>query len=56
MRLKQNPRLQCGAHPLKGKLVGKWACWLGSNIRMMYEIEDINQLIIVESIGSHKIY
>ena len=28
--LKENPRKNCGAHPLKGKLEGKWTCWLYS--------------------------
>jgi len=30
-RLKENPRKACDAHPLHGKLKGKWACWFGSN-------------------------
>ena len=34
-RLTNNPRKECGAHPLKGKLKGKWSCWLGSNIRLI---------------------
>jgi addiction module RelE/StbE family toxin len=55
-RLKENPRKEIGAHPLHGKLVGKWSCWLGSNIRMIYEIDDKNKEIIVFSVGSHKIY
>jgi len=55
-RLKINPRTEIGAHPLHGKLKGKWACWLGSNIRMIYEIDDENKLIIVEAFGTHKIY
>ena len=55
-RLSSNPRKECGAHPLKGKLAGKWSCWLGSNIRMIYIIEDIDKTIWAESVGSHKIY
>ena len=30
-RLKLSPRTEIGAHPLHGKLAGKWSCWLGSN-------------------------
>ena len=55
-RLKTNPRKECGAHPLHGLLKGKWACWLGSNIRMIYKIEDINLVILIEDVGTHKIY
>jgi len=56
-RLRQNPRRECGAHPLHGLLKGKWACWLGSNIRMTYKILDAEKLIIVEEVGSHnKVY
>lgn len=55
-KLKLDPRRSNGAHPLHGKLEGKWSCWLGSNIRMIYVIEDKNQKIIVQVIGSHKIY
>ena len=29
IRLKDEPRRANGAHPLRGKLQGKWACWLG---------------------------
>jgi len=56
IRLKENPRKEIGAHPLHGKLIGKWGCWLGSNIRMIYTIDDSKKLIIVEAVGSHKIY
>ena len=55
-RLKLEPRRASGAHPLHGKLAGKWACWLGSNVRMIYIIDDKNKRIIVEAVGSHKIY
>ena len=55
-RLKENPSREIGAHPLHGKLIGKWACWLGSNIRMIYKIDDVQKEIIIEAIGSHNIY
>jgi len=54
--LKQDPRRNCGAHPLHGRLAGKWACWLGSNIRLIYKINDSEKIILVETVGSHKIY
>ena len=52
--LKLNPRKNNGAHPLHGRLKEKWACWLGSNIRAIYTID--NEKIIIEAIGTHKIY
>lgn len=55
-RLKIEPRNANGAHPLHGRLAGKWACWLGSNIRVIYNIDDKNQTITLEAVGSHKIY
>jgi addiction module RelE/StbE family toxin len=55
-RLKEEPRKANGAHPLHGRLTGKWSCWLGSNIRMIYRIDDIKRIIIVEAVGSHKVY
>tara|TARA_Y100000310_G_scaffold345193_1_gene462548 strand:- start:953 stop:1210 length:258 start_codon:yes stop_codon:yes gene_type:complete len=55
-RLKINPRGECGAHLLHGNLFGKWACWFGSNIRMVYKIDDINRIIVVERVGSHNVY
>jgi len=55
-KLKIEPRRTNGAHPLHGKLSGKWACWLGSNIRLIYEIDDKAKIIRIYSIGSHKIY
>lgn len=55
-KIKIEPRRANGAHPLHGKLAGKWACWLGSNIRMIYTINDENRIIIIEAVGSHKIY
>ena len=55
-RLKENPRRANGAHPLHGRLAGKWACWLGSNIRLVYIIDDFKKIIIIEAVGSHKIY
>jgi len=55
-RLKENPRRESGAHSLGGKLKGKWACWLGSNIRMVYKIYDSEKMILIEAVGSHKVY
>lgn len=55
-RLKENPRRGIGAHPLHGRLAGKWSCWLSMNIRIIYSINDHNKRIIIEAIGSHKIY
>jgi mRNA-degrading endonuclease YafQ of YafQ-DinJ toxin-antitoxin module len=55
-RLKENPYKSNGAHTLHGKLAGKWACWLGSNIRMIYTINLQNNSIIIEAIGTHNIY
>ena len=54
--LKINPRKSNGAHPLHGRLNGKWACWLGSNIRMIYSINEKEKQIIIEAVGTHKIY
>jgi addiction module RelE/StbE family toxin len=55
-KIKIEPRRANGAHPLHGKLKGEWACWLGSNIRMLYEIEDDKKQITIISVGTHKIY
>lgn len=55
-KIKIEPRRANGAHPLHGRLEGKWSCWLGSNIRMIYNINDKNQIVIIEAIGSHKVY
>jgi len=55
-RLRSNPRRECGAHPLKGRLKGKWSCWIGSNIRAVYVINDEEKSIILEAVGSHKVY
>ncbi|MEK6760899.1 MAG: type II toxin-antitoxin system mRNA interferase toxin, RelE/StbE family [Nanoarchaeota archaeon] len=54
--LKQNPRTNLGAHKLKGELKDFWSCWFGSNLRMMYKIDDKSKEIIVVAVGSHKIY
>ena len=54
--LQENPRKALHAHKLKGKLAGKWSCYLGGNIRLMYEIDDLNKEIVVVSAGLHKIY
>lgn len=51
-----DPRRANGAHPLHGRLEGKWSCWLGYNIRMVYSIDDRQEMIIIEAVGSHKIY
>ena len=55
-KLKQNPRKELDAHKLRGKLEGKWSCSLGSDIRIVYEIDDNNKEIVVVAAGSHKIY
>ena len=55
-RLLSDPRRELDAHPLYGPLAGQWSCWLGSNLRMTYTIDDNRQLIIVQAIGTHKIY
>ncbi|MBM3233976.1 type II toxin-antitoxin system mRNA interferase toxin, RelE/StbE family [Candidatus Pacearchaeota archaeon] len=55
-KLKVEPRRVNGAHPLHGRLEGKWSCWLGYNIRMIYSIDDKKEMIIIEAVGSHKIY
>ena len=55
-RLKIEPRRANGAHPLHGRLEGKWGCWLGYNIRMIYSIDDRQEMIIIEAVGSHKVY
>ena len=54
-KLKKNPRKECQAHKLHG-FEGYWSCWLGNDIRMVYEIDDKNKKIIVVKVGSHKIY
>jgi len=55
-RLEVNPRKENGAHPLHGKLAGKWACWLGSNLRVIYIIDDKSKVVVIEAVGTHKIY
>jgi len=54
--LKSNPKKYNRAHPLHGRFKEKWACWLGSNIRLIYSINDKEKIIILEAIGTHKIY
>lgn len=54
--LKLQPRKANGAHPLHGRLSGKWSCWLGSNIRVIYSIDDTNKVIFIEAVGPHNIY
>ena len=53
-KLKSDPRRELDAHKLKGKLEGKWACSLGYDIRLVYEIDDECEEIIVVAAGSHK--
>lgn len=53
-KLKENPRGYLDAHKLQGKLAGLWSCWLGSNLRMVYKINDETKEIIVFSVGTHK--
>lgn len=55
-RLKNDPRRELDAHKLKGKLSGKWSCWLGGDLRLIYEIDDENKEIVVVAAGSHKEY
>ena len=55
-RLKENPYKNIGAHKLHGRLEGKWACWLGSNIRLIYSVNEKNKSIVIEAVGTHKIY
>jgi len=55
-RLCANPRKEIGAHPLHGRLKGKWGGWLGSNIRIIYSIDEERKRINIEAVGSHKIY
>ena len=55
-RLKSDPRKECGAHLLEGRFKGQWSCWLGSNIRIIYLIDDERKLIIVLAVGTHKEY
>ena len=42
-RLSENPFKTNGAHQLHGRLEDKWACWLGSNIRIIYTINNKNR-------------
>lgn len=55
-KLKVQPMKANGAHPLHGRLKGKWGCWLGANIRLIYSINEKEKQIIIEAVGSHKIY
>jgi addiction module RelE/StbE family toxin len=55
-KLKENPYQANSAHTLHGELKGKWACWLGANIRAIYVINEQKKLIIIEAVGTHKIY
>ena len=55
-RLQNDPRRELDAHPLKGKLDGKWSCWLGGNLRLVYEIDDEKKEIVICATGSHAVY
>lgn len=55
-KLKENPYKSDGAHKLSGKLEGKWACWLGSNIRLIYTTDEAEKKVIIEAVGTHNIY
>lgn len=55
-RIAENPHHACDAHKLHGHLEDKWGCWLGSNIRMIYEIDDHNKVILIFAIGTHSVY
>ena len=55
-QLKLDPRRYLDAHKLRGKLEGKWSCYLGWDIRIIYEIDDSGKEIVVVAAGSHKIY
>ncbi|VVB84033.1 Uncharacterised protein [uncultured archaeon] len=55
-KLKENPYKANNAHTLHGELKGKWTCWLGANIRAIYTINEKEKLIIIEAVGTHKIY
>lgn len=52
--LREDPRGAVGAHKLKGKLIGKWSCVLGGDIRVVYEIDDEKKELVVVAAGSHK--
>jgi addiction module RelE/StbE family toxin len=54
--LKLAPRKANGSHPLHGQLTGKWACWLGSNIRLIFIVDESEKIIHIDSVGTHKIY
>ena len=44
--LRNDPKGQFNAHKLKGKLEGKWSCYLGYDKRIVYEIDDENKEIV----------
>ncbi|MAE13541.1 hypothetical protein CMO92_03170 [Candidatus Woesearchaeota archaeon] len=52
--LQKDPHKKLDAHKLKGKLAGKWSCYLGGDIRLVYEIDNEKKEIIVCAAGSHK--
>lgn len=53
-QLRSDPRNSLGAHKLRGKLSGKWSAKLGSDVRLVYEIDDEKREIVVVAAGSHK--
>ena len=55
-QLKEDPRKALHAHKLRGDLAGKWSCYLGGDIRIIYEIEEEYKRIVIIAAGSHKIY
>lgn len=55
-KLREDPRNKLNAHKLKGKLEGKWSCYLGYDLRLVYEIDEENKEIVVVAAGSHKVY
>ena len=54
--LKDDPRRNLNAHKLRGRLEGKWSCYLGWDLRMIYEIDEVNKEIVVVAVGTHKVY
>ena len=55
-KLGENPRKANGSHQLHGRLKGKYACWIGSNIRMIFSINENMKRVIIEAVGTHKAY
>ena len=55
-KLRENPYKNNGAHKLHGRFEGKWACWLGSNMRAVYNINNEKKIVLIEAVGTHNIY